>query len=399
MDLVSEDTRLNIGPAYLKPGFAFGGSCLPKDLRALIHRARSFDLDLPMLAGLLPSNDQHLQRGHELGARDRARRVALLGLSFKPGTDDLRESPLVELAETLLGKGVELSIYDPVVSIEGLIGTNLAFAEERLPHLCRVLVPTAEAALIDADAAIVGTRADGLLDRAPRRGPPLGARPRRHLARARAHPRLPRPRLVSQARPARSGPPPASSLGGRVTIVVQNLPVPFDRRVWLECQALVAAGYDVSVICPTGPGGESRYEELDGVRIHRYPPPRAARRGRSATCGSSRYCWARTAALARKILRTDGMDVLQACNPPDTYWALARAAAPRGVRFVFDQHDLCPEDVRVAVRASRSAACSHRGLLLAGAGHLRDRRPRHRRPTTSYRRGGADPRAPGARAT
>ena len=163
MDLVTEDTRLNISRAYLKPGFAFGGSCLPKDLRALIHRARSMDLDLPMLAGLLPSNDQHLRAATMWALETGARRIALLGLSFKPGTDDLRESPLVELAEALLGKGIELSIYDPVVSVEGLVGTNLAFAEEHLPHLCRVLVPTPADALADADAAIVGTRADELL--------------------------------------------------------------------------------------------------------------------------------------------------------------------------------------------------------------------------------------------
>jgi glycosyltransferase involved in cell wall biosynthesis len=130
-----------------------------------------------------------------------------------------------------------------------------------------------------------------------------------------------------------------------VTIVVQNLPVPFDRRVWLECQALVAADYRVSVVCPTGPGGASRYEELDGVQIHRYPAPRPG----VSTLGylwEFSYCWARTAALVRHVLRTEGIDVLQACNPPDTYFALARLLRGRGVQFVYDQHDLCPETYR-----------------------------------------------------
>jgi GDP-mannose 6-dehydrogenase len=173
MDLVVEDHRLNISPAYLRPGFSFGGSCLPKDLRALVHRARALDLDLPMLGGLIPSNDQHLREAVRWVLEQEGRRIAMLGLSFKPGTDDLRDSPLVELAETLIGKGLELSIHDPVVGgVEGLIGTNLAFAEERLPHLCRMLVPRPEDALEGADVAIVGTRAPGLLEALRDAGPP-----------------------------------------------------------------------------------------------------------------------------------------------------------------------------------------------------------------------------------
>jgi GDP-mannose 6-dehydrogenase len=164
MDLVSRDNRLNISRAYLRPGFAFGGSCLPKDLRALMHRARSFDLDLPMLSGLIPSNDQHLREAVRWVLDRGYRRVALLGLTFKPGTDDLRESPLVELAETLLGKGVELAIHDPVVGLDHLVGTNLAFVEEHLPHLHRILAPTAAEALHDVDAAIVGTKGADILD-------------------------------------------------------------------------------------------------------------------------------------------------------------------------------------------------------------------------------------------
>jgi GDP-mannose 6-dehydrogenase len=163
MDLVRQDHRLNISPAYLKPGFAFGGSCLPKDLRALMHRARSMDIDLPMLGGLLPSNEQHLREAVRWVLERDVRSVALLGLSFKPGTDDLRESPLVELAETLLGKGLEVSIHDPIIGIDNLVGTNLAFVEQHLPHLRRILVATPEEALATADVAIVGTRAPSLL--------------------------------------------------------------------------------------------------------------------------------------------------------------------------------------------------------------------------------------------
>lgn len=130
-------------------------------------------------------------------------------------------------------------------------------------------------------------------------------------------------------------------MAGHVLIVVQNLPVPLDRRVWMECQALVGAGYRVSVICPKGPE-DSAYEELDGVRIHRYrPPPQAD--GLLGYAWEFGYCWLRTAALAWRIFRRDRFDVLQACNPPDTYFALARLLRPFGVRFVFDHHDLCPE--------------------------------------------------------
>ena len=127
----------------------------------------------------------------------------------------------------------------------------------------------------------------------------------------------------------------------RILIVVQNLPVPLDRRVWLECQALTSAGYGVSVICPKGPGDPS-FEVLDGVRIHKYPPPPAAK-GLFAYLYEFVYCWLWTAYLALREYRRVGFDVLQACNPPDTYFALAALFRPTGVKFVFDHHDLCPE--------------------------------------------------------
>jgi glycosyltransferase involved in cell wall biosynthesis len=127
----------------------------------------------------------------------------------------------------------------------------------------------------------------------------------------------------------------------RVLIVVQNLPVPLARRVWLECQALTAAGYGVTVICPKGPG-DPAFEVLDGVRIHKYAPPPPAK-ALISYLYEFLYCWLRTAVLAVREYRQVGFDVLQACNPPDTYFALATLFRPLGVKFVFDHHDLCPE--------------------------------------------------------
>ncbi len=157
MRVFCEDERLNISTAYLRPGFAFGGSCLPKDLRALMHLARIHDVDVPMLTGILRSNESHLRSAVRRVLDAGAREVALLGLSFKPETDDLRESPYVELAETLVGKGARLRIYDPIVNPERLIGANRRYIESHLPHLQEMLVPTAEAALREARVAVVGT--------------------------------------------------------------------------------------------------------------------------------------------------------------------------------------------------------------------------------------------------
>lgn len=126
-----------------------------------------------------------------------------------------------------------------------------------------------------------------------------------------------------------------------VLIVVQNLPVPLDRRVWLECRALTAAGYEVSVICPKGPG-DPGHAVVASVHLYKYRPPPAAR-GPAGYAWEFAYCWLRTAWLSLRVWRRRRFDVLQACNPPDTYWLLARAWRPRGVRFVFDHHDLNPE--------------------------------------------------------
>jgi GDP-mannose 6-dehydrogenase len=157
MQVFCEDEHLNISTAYLRPGFAFGGSCLPKDMRALMHLARVNDVETPVLTGILRSNESHLRSAVRRVLDSEARDVALLGLSFKPETDDLRESPYVELAETLVGKGIRLRIYDPIVNPDRLIGANRRYIESHLPHLQEMLVSTPDAALDGVRVAVVGT--------------------------------------------------------------------------------------------------------------------------------------------------------------------------------------------------------------------------------------------------
>ncbi|MEU4346031.1 nucleotide sugar dehydrogenase [Streptomyces sp. NPDC023838] len=167
MDVFLADRKLNISPAYLRPGFAFGGSCLPKDLRSLVHAARRADVSVPILAHVLPSNSDHLQRAVELVERTGKRRVGLFGLSFKPGTDDLRESPLVELAERLFGKGYDLRIHDANVSLSRLIGANREYIESRLPHLAQLLADSVDEVLEHAEVCLVGTRDPAVLAALP----------------------------------------------------------------------------------------------------------------------------------------------------------------------------------------------------------------------------------------
>jgi GDP-mannose 6-dehydrogenase len=157
MQVFCEDTRLNISPNYLRPGFAFGGSCLPKDLRAVLQLARANNVDLPLMAGTLASNELTVNEVVDRAIATHGRTVALLGLSFKTKTDDLRESPNVELAERLLGKGFQVRIYDPIVNPSRLIGTNRSYVESKLPHLVRLLANTATEALEGADLAIVSS--------------------------------------------------------------------------------------------------------------------------------------------------------------------------------------------------------------------------------------------------
>ena len=163
MEIVTQDTKLNISPAYLRPGFAFGGSCLPKDLRALTSAARSGGVRIPVLESILASNEIEVQRAAERILATGKRRVALLGLAFKSGTDDLRESPLVALAKRLIGEGLELSIHDPAVLLGQLHGSNRAFLEETLPHIGRLLRDSVDEAVADADVVVVG-QAGGDLD-------------------------------------------------------------------------------------------------------------------------------------------------------------------------------------------------------------------------------------------
>jgi GDP-mannose 6-dehydrogenase len=170
IDVFLADTKLNISPAYLKPGFAFGGSCLPKDLRGLVYAAHRADVKVPILSHVLSSNEEHLQRAFDLVARTGKRKVGLYGLSFKPGTDDLRESPLVELAEKLLGKGYDLKIYDANVSLSRLMGANREYIEGRLPHLGQLLAGSVEEVMAHADVVIVGCKDPDVLAALPHGG-------------------------------------------------------------------------------------------------------------------------------------------------------------------------------------------------------------------------------------
>jgi GDP-mannose 6-dehydrogenase len=152
------DTRLNISPAYLKPGFAFGGSCLPKDLRALTYRAKELDMRLPLLESLLPSNNEHIERAVASVLQTNKRKVGMLGLSFKPDTDDLRESPLVHLAKRLIGEGCEIQIWDRGVALGRLIGSNRQFIEDVIPHIGLLLCESADQVVKNADVVILGAR-------------------------------------------------------------------------------------------------------------------------------------------------------------------------------------------------------------------------------------------------
>jgi GDP-mannose 6-dehydrogenase len=160
MEIFKSDRRLNISEAYLTPGFCFGGSCLPKDLRALVHRARGSHVDVPILESVLDSNEAHFRRSYELLTANGRRRVGLLGLAFKPGTDELRESPYVELAERLIGKGYDLRIYDPSIHLPSLTGSNRDYIEEHLPHLKQLLTETAEEVVDHAETCIVASKDD-----------------------------------------------------------------------------------------------------------------------------------------------------------------------------------------------------------------------------------------------
>jgi GDP-mannose 6-dehydrogenase len=158
MQIFKSDRKLNISGAYLTPGFCFGGSCLPKDLRALVHRAKGSHVDVPILESVLRSNEAHFRRTYDLLTANGRRRIGLFGLAFKPNTDELRESPFVELAERLIGKGYDLRIYDPAIHLPSLTGTNREYIEEHLPHLKQLLAETAGEVVDHAETCIVASR-------------------------------------------------------------------------------------------------------------------------------------------------------------------------------------------------------------------------------------------------
>ncbi|MEK1904827.1 MAG: UDP-glucose/GDP-mannose dehydrogenase family protein [Pseudomonas sp.] len=170
MDVICQDHKLNLSKYYMKPGFAFGGSCLPKDVRALNYRASSLDVDTPLIGSLMRSNTAQVQNAFDMIAGYDKRKVALLGLSFKAGTDDLRESPLVELAEMLIGKGFDLSIFDSNVEYARVYGANKDYIESKIPHVSSLLNSDFDSVIDNADVIVLGNadqRFAGLAERSP----------------------------------------------------------------------------------------------------------------------------------------------------------------------------------------------------------------------------------------
>ncbi len=164
MEIFCQDTKLNLSPYYLKPGFAFGGSCLPKDVRALTYKARTLDVDVPILNAILPSNDRQVERGLQMIVDKGHKKVGVLGFSFKAGTDDLRESPIVELVERLLGKGYDVRLYDRNVNLAKLVGANRDYILNQIPHISQYMMADMDEVLAHGETLVIGNGSDEFRD-------------------------------------------------------------------------------------------------------------------------------------------------------------------------------------------------------------------------------------------
>ena len=170
MNIFCKDTKLNLSPYYMKPGFAFGGSCLPKDVRALTYKARTSDIEVPILNAIIPSNQKQIEKGLAMIIAKGSKKVGILGFSFKAGTDDLRESPLVEVIERLIGKGYDIRLYDQNVNIASLVGANKDYILNHIPHISKLMVDSIDKVLTHADTIVIGNGAEefrGLAEQIP----------------------------------------------------------------------------------------------------------------------------------------------------------------------------------------------------------------------------------------